>query len=275
MSRCYRIVAVAFIAGAFAYVGSDGVSVSGSVVRTVRSTNPLETGDTLTQDDKTERQALPAPDAREVYAQMPFAPPLPGHGTVTCDVALSADGIVSGTISAGDGALRTALLIKGKVVAQVPAGSGTGAFAFRDLASGTLSWHDIAAGGAGACSAGSVETLRTGIFGRIEGPRLPGSYVLGCGGMGEIADDSFFMNVEAPLRCSVWVQSVDDEGIATGPVFELTTAIGKDSEVVLRYPRHSDFRSFTDDELAGRHELSERMKDYDTKISPEGPPHDN
>lgn len=188
--------------------------------------------------------------ATEIYETMPFLPPQPGYGTVTCDVQMHFDRLVLGTIRLSGDAIETAFLIGGQVVAQVPAGSGSGELDFSDIGRGRMSWEGLAAGGADACVRGGFETFRTGMFGRVEGTPLPASYVRGCGGSATIADGSYFMDVDAPAECEVEVVSVIDERFAEGNAVPVRTEVGRDAEVLLQYPLESDYRPFTEEQKA-------------------------
>ena len=107
---------------------------------------------------------------------------------------------------------------------------------------GRFSWSDVSDGGAAPCADVVVLHERSGVFGKVEGIPLPGSYVNGCDGFGEIENGQFLMEVEAPADCDLKVVSVVDGRSALGPSVHVTTAVGSDSEANLTYPVEADYR---------------------------------
>lgn len=111
---------------------------------------------------------------------------------------------------------------------------------------------------------GSVDTLFTGLYGRLEGQSFPNARVTGCGSDVVIDGEEFFMTVQAPRECNVWVVAVTETEIAEGPAVTVRTIPGADSEVVLAYPPVSAFRPFSP-------ELREQRRQFGDLVSRFGP----
>lgn len=194
-----------------------------------------------------------------IWQEMPLSRGRPpGFGTVTCQIDSSAGvpGMTWGTVMPSGGESSLGVLVRGSVVAEVPAGSGTANYSFQG-ATGVFSWSDLPEGGAVACS--RVNALwRTGLHGNAVGAPLPRSFVSGCGGQVALEGSdggAFYFEVDAPVDCDVRINAYDDHGVAAGSPVQLQTEVGQDSVVTLHYPTSSHYRRFTEDEVREQREL--------------------
>ena len=212
-------------------------------------------------------QATTTPDDPDyAYPSFPleaFHPRPAGYGTVTCDIdPLGRDKESdSGSVSPErTQRLSAALLLRGRLVADVPAGSGSATYRLT-TGTGEFTWKDLPEGGAVACS-GFTARWKTGVSGRVMGTPLPNAYVGGCGGqvaLSGIQNESFHLEVDAPLDCElrVWVGDGDRE--AHGPAVPVQTEVGRDTIVTLEMPKPEDFRQLTAAELASRNAIDARI----------------
>lgn len=200
--------------------------------------------------------AMPA--VPDVAAGLPIPGSRQGYGIITCDLDLAAN--VTGSLVIVDRGSERAILIDGELVAQVPAGSGTGRFDFYGVARGSISWHGLADGETGTCDQVSVDTLFTGLHGRIEGEPFPHARITGCGADLAVDGEEFFMTVLAPRDCDVWVVVITDTEIANGPVVRVHTSEDADSEVVLKYPLASDLAPFPPELVEQRRQFAEMLR---------------
>lgn len=81
----------------------------------------------------------------------PIPSPRSGYGLVTCDLDIDLAGTLTGNLKRQDQYDGEAILSDGKLVVQVPAGSGAARFEF-EVAQGSFTWEDLADGGSGTCS---------------------------------------------------------------------------------------------------------------------------
>ncbi len=195
----------------------------------------------------------------EIHPWVPFLGPVPGYATVTCRSPIPAvDEMRRGRL-APDAGGGLAWLIQDEFVAQVLPGAGAASFEFDELMTGTVEWPDVAEGGAVACGAISVQSLRTGIHGTVVG--VPWDWdrasVRGCGGSAEVKENAFFMLAEAPSECELRVTVADDDGWAEGPALLVRTVVHEDAVVTLRYPSEDEYTLFTQDEKL-RHDAALR-----------------
>jgi hypothetical protein len=209
----------------------------------------------------------PSPDdAGYVYPSFPLEAlhPRPvGYGTVTCDID------PGGRDKDPDrGSVRperaprssTALLIRGRLVADVPAGSGSATYRLQ-TGTGEFSWRDLPEGGAVACD-GFTARWKTGISARIVGRPLPNAYVSGCGGveaLSGVENETVHLEVDAPLDCEVRVWVGDGDREADGPTVPVRTEVGRDTLVTVEMPGPDDFRTLSQDELEGRSAIDARI----------------
>jgi hypothetical protein len=181
---------------------------------------------------------------------------------------LNSAGTLTGNLKRNDQYDGEATLINDKLVAQVPAGSGSARFEF-EVAQGSFVWDGLADGGTKECVQGTVDTLFTGLYGRLVGDSFPHARVTGCGSDEAIDGDEFFMTVQAPRECEVWVVVVTETEIAEGPAVSVRTIPGLDSEVVLTYPPASALRPFSPELLEQRREFAESIS---SRFSPNTAP---
>lgn len=174
-----------------------------------------------------------------------------GLGLVSCDLDIDSAGILTGSIKSDDRFDGVAMLVGRRLLAKVPAGSGSARFEF-DVARGYIEWDGLVEGESGVCTTGTVDTLFTGLYGRLEGQQFQHARVTGCGGDVAVDGDEFFMSVRAPLDCDVWVVVMTETEIANGPRVTVHTNPDEDSEVVLMYPKTSDLEPFPPELVAER-----------------------
>lgn len=179
------------------------------------------------------------------YDHLIGLPSDPALATVVCAIPGAPDrgaGTGTGSVSS-EGAPQPTVVLRwaDRLVAKVPPGSGTGTFDFYGEMDGTFTWADAAAGTTSGCSDLVVLHERTGVYGTVLGTPLPGVYVIGCGGFGEITNNEFFMEVIAPADCSLKVVSVLADRSAQGPSTPVHSELGLDAQVVLRYPQETDY----------------------------------
>lgn len=199
---------------------------------------------------RNDKLRLQATTEEALYSAVPFDPfPDPSAAIVTCNVGLSSDGLVTGVVAFADGAVERAVLIDKRVVVQVPAHAGSGQYSFQDLGRGVIYWDDVAPGGAVGCTGTSENMASTGLYGTVLGVPVADAYVMGCGAAADIEAGTFFMHVDAPVDCSVWVRVVDGERVGDGPKVRLRTNVGEDLDVVLQYPSIENYRTLSAEEI--------------------------
>jgi hypothetical protein len=216
---------------------------------------------------------LRSTEAHADEAATPLPPPREGYGLVNCDLDLVSAGTLTGSLQRDGHDDGEAILTNKRLVAQVPAGSGSARFDF-EFARGSFAWEGLSAGGTGKCAQAIVDTLFTGLYGRLEGDSFPDARVTGCGSDVAIDGDEFFMTVQAPRECEVWVVVMTDTETAEGPAVSARTIPGVDSEVVLTYPPASALRPFSPELLEQRREFAESISSRfspDTAPTPESP----
>lgn len=214
----------------------------------------------------TRTATAPAEEPPFIYPSFPLSvlhPRPAGYGTVTCDInPLGRDSAADlGSVTPnGTKARSEARLYQGRLVADVPAGSGSATYRL-GTGTGEFTWEDLPEGGAVACS-GFTARWKTGVSGRVVGQPLPNAYVGGCGGqvaLSGIENETIHFEVDAPLDCElrVWVGDGDRE--AYGPTVPVRTELGRDTLVTLEMPKPEDFRQLTAEELANRRRIDAQI----------------
>jgi hypothetical protein len=224
-------------------------------------------------------RSTPSPDdADYVYPSFPLAglhPRPEGYGTVTCDLdpaGRDKDPDVGSVRPEGAQRSSEARLYRGRLVADVPAGSGSATYRL-NTGTGEFSWRDLPEGGAVACDAFTAR-WKTGISARIVGRPLPDAYVSGCGGLEALSgveNETVHLEVDAPLDCEVQVWVGDGDREAYGPAVAVRTEVGRDTLVTVEMPEPGDFRQVAPEQLEERRRIDARIEAIhdDCRKSPE------